>query len=83
VARGQCGGGTRCFGMADFIDIAVDPAGRPWASLVDVCNARCAPDPKLHHDEPIGYLGTLLTGPSLRGGTLAPLAVQGPPVGEG
>lgn len=62
VAYNQCGG-TRCNGMGDFIDIQIDPQGRPWAALVDVCNTDCL---KTHrNDANQGFVGTLTSGPSL------------------
>lgn len=71
LARGLCGG-SRCHGMYDFIDITIDPEGRPWASFVDVCNEACREDPDATHDTPIGMLATILEGPSLRGAARLP-----------
>ena len=78
VARGTCGG-TRCHGVGDFVDLEIDAEGRPWAALVDVCNAACVRDPKVVHDEPAGFVGTLEAGPSLlaAGGALPPLRLPG------
>jgi hypothetical protein len=81
VAIHECGG--RCDGMGDFMDIQMDPSGRPWAALVDVCNEKCeaawATDKAgARHDANMGFVGTLATGPALtaEGGALAAL----PPV---
>lgn len=77
LARGLCGH-TRCHGMNDFIDLTVDPEGRPWAAFVDVCTESCVKDPKVHFDHAVGLAATLVAGPSLRTGDLAPIAP--PPV---
>ncbi len=61
IALGQCGR-IRCGGLVDFISMEVDPEGRPWASMVDVEAGNKA-----------GAI-TLKEGPSLRNGTLTPLA---------
>lgn len=66
VARGVCGR-TRCFGIGDFIHAEVAPDGRPWVAFVDVCTKACVDDAKVQHDDPMGFVGTLLRGPSLRG----------------
>ncbi len=66
LARGLCGQ-TRCHGMNDFIDIVIDGEGRPWAAFVDVCTKGCVTDPDKHYDQSIGLVGTILSGPSLRG----------------
>ena len=81
IARGLCGG-TRCHGMTDFIDVIVDPEGRPWASFVDVCTRDCVTDPEVRWDAAIGFAGTLLTGPALRGDSPALPAIA-PPPGQG
>lgn len=70
----------RCDGMGDFMDIQIDPFGRPWAALVDVCGEKCLssfntdPESALH-DGNKGFVGTLTSGPALltEGGTLLPL----------
>lgn len=66
IARGLCGG-TRCNGMNDFIDMVMDGEGRPWVAFVDVCTEACVTDPEVHADEAIGFVGTLRSGPALRG----------------
>ncbi|MEA3203663.1 MAG: hypothetical protein QOI63_1342, partial [Thermoplasmata archaeon] len=66
LARGLCGG-TRCHGMNDFIDLAIDAEGRPWGAFVDVCTAKCVGDPKTHWDTAEGLVATLRSGPALRG----------------
>lgn len=59
-------GAMRCGGFGDFIDIVIDGDGRPWAALAHN-----------EHDS-AGIVGTLATGPSLRGnGTLEPLPAGG------
>lgn len=63
---GRACGNIRCGGFGDFVDITIDPAGRPWAALAH--NG---------HGEGIdgeGIVGTLKEGPSLRQpGPLDPL----------
>ncbi len=68
LSTGQCGD-TRCGGFGDFIDIAVDPEGRPWAAFAH--NG---------HDGGAGIVGTLLLGPSLLGDVapLSPITLAGP-----
>ncbi|MHB8604160.1 MAG: hypothetical protein ACYDCK_02800 [Thermoplasmatota archaeon] len=66
VSRGQCGN-TRCAGMGDFIDIVVDKVGRPWAAFVDTCTQKCVNDTSVHHDQSVGFVGTLASGPTLHG----------------
>ncbi|HWG90563.1 MAG TPA: sialidase family protein, partial [Candidatus Thermoplasmatota archaeon] len=65
LARGVCGA-TRCDGpesngVGDFIDIVIGPDGRPWAAMVDVCDAGCADGSRTIG---IGIVGTLVTGPA-------------------
>lgn len=69
LARGLCGG-TRCHGMNDFIEIAIDGQGRPWASFVDTCTQKCVTDPKVKSDTVLGMFATLREGPALRGENL-------------
>ncbi len=80
IARGVCGG-ERCWGeeggaLGDFIDVTIDDEGRPWAAFVDVCTEECVTDPTAGNDVGVGFVGTLLEGPSLRGAVsaLPPLA---------
>lgn len=63
-----------CPGMYDYIDLEVAPDGRPWVAMVDVCQARCLATGA--HDQAIGAVGTLASGPSLTrpGEALAPLS---------
>ena len=74
IARGLCGR-TRCHGMNDFIDVEIDAEGRPWAAFVDVCTEACVTDPSVHADKSLGFVGTLVAGPSLlaAAGRLAPI----------
>ena len=78
VARGACGG-RKCVGegggIADFLDVTIDPQGRPWATFVDMCAATCAAGSR--HDSAAALLLTLARGPSLVNGE--PL----PPLGGG
>jgi hypothetical protein len=86
IAIHECGA-TRCDGLYDFIDVTIDPTGRPWASFVDVCLAKCLEDFHAEpltakHDGNVGFAGTLATGPALTaaGGALpafADLATNG------
>ncbi|HEV8361748.1 MAG TPA: sialidase family protein [Candidatus Thermoplasmatota archaeon] len=80
VARGVCGR-TRCHGIYDFIDIVIDPAGRPWAAFDDACTDRCATDPAGATGPNQGFVGTLAAGPALRGAlaALPPLPAVAPP----
>lgn len=56
--------------MGDFLDLVIDPDGRPWAAFVDVCNpASCTSNAGWG----AGLVGTLADGPKLRG-------AAGPPV---
>ena len=63
-------GNVRCGGFGDFIDICIDPEGRPWAALAHNPSGET------------GIVGTFATGPSLRGDLdyLPPLPV-GTPLG--
>lgn len=80
LARGVCGG-QRCGhptppagyrgAMGDFLDLTIDTEGRPWAAFVDVCQGSCIAGGPREGAELT--LATLATGPSLRGGQLAPL----------
>jgi hypothetical protein len=64
--------------MYDFIDIVIDTEGRPWASFQDVCTKACVTDASKPFDAPEGLVGSVLSGPALRGaGTmLAPIQPQ-------
>lgn len=61
--RGRCGP-SRCEpGMMDFIDVAIGPDGRPYASFADVCIDECiAGGP---NNASRSMLATLLEGPLL------------------
>ena len=48
-------GNVRCGGFGDFIDIAIDLEGRPWAALSH------------NPDGDTGIVGTFIAGPALRG----------------
>ena len=76
LARGACA--DRCNGMTDFIDIAIDIEGRPWASFVDVCVAECVTDASVLFDGNLGFAATLVRGPALRGDARE-LSVLAPP----
>jgi hypothetical protein len=76
IARGLCGG-TRCHGMNDFIEVAIDNVGRPWASFVDTCTKTCLTNPSVFSDDARGMFATLRSGPALIGnGTLPALPAQ-------
>lgn len=82
IARGPCGN-TRCGGLGDFIDLTIDPEGRPWAAFADMCRAECLePGAAENAGGTIGFTGTLLQGESLMGplalGKLAALPVPKP-----
>ncbi|MCI0497664.1 MAG: glycoside hydrolase [Thermoplasmata archaeon] len=61
-------GFRRCGGFGDFIDICIDPDGRPWAALAN------------NRYEDAGIVGIYTHGPALRGdiGSLPVLPVGGP-----
>jgi hypothetical protein len=48
-------GSVRCGGFGDFIDVVIDVEGRPWIALAH----------NIYNEEAI--IGTLVTGPALRG----------------
>jgi hypothetical protein len=79
LARGFCGG-SRCHGMNDFIEGAMDKDGRPWFSFVDVCTAACVKDVKMRFDEPVGFVATLQSGPALKGANATLPVIAAPPV---
>jgi hypothetical protein len=74
AGRGLCGR-TRCGGVGDFIDAAIDPDGRPWVAYVDACREACTAGGE-PEGEGMGVMGTLIDGPALRGvaGPLASLS---------
>ena len=74
IARGTCGN-SRCGGLGDFIDMTIDPEGRPWAAFADMCRAACLEANATENDGgTLGFVGTFLQGPSLRSdGTLVRL----------
>lgn len=61
-------GYRRCGGFGDFIDICIDPDGRPWAALSH------------NPSNNMGIVGTFMEGPALRGNfeELPPLPEGGP-----
>ena len=63
IMRGECGI-DRCSVQLDFIDIVIDPDGRPWTSMVD----GCWPPPGDGCGAAIGtgFVGTVVGGPKLR-----------------
>ncbi len=67
LSHGACGN-VRCGGFGDFIDITIDPEGRPWAALAH------------NGHDGAGIVGTLLEGPRLVGdlGPLEPIVLAGP-----
>lgn len=77
------GGDDRCNGMGDFIDLTIDPKGRPWAAFVDVCHETCRV--RNQNESARGAVGTLREGPSLlaSGGALPRLVALplAPPAG--
>jgi hypothetical protein len=82
VARGTCGN-SRCGGLGDFIDMTIDPEGRPWAAFADMCRDDCLdPDATENDGGTVAFTGTLLQGPSLTTGLtlerLDPLPVPKP-----
>ncbi len=67
-------GYRRCGGFGDFIDICIDPEGRPWVAMA---HNPSVDDP----DEGTGIVGTFYEGPALRGDLdyLEPLVAMGGP----
>jgi hypothetical protein len=61
-----------CSGFGDFLDLTVDPDGRPWMALLDSCNEGCGGTDDAANKQ--AAVGTLVQGPSLWGGALPPLA---------
>ncbi len=55
----------RCGGIGDFIDITIDPEGRPWAAFADMCDEACAAN-KTAPGDIRAFVGTFATGASLR-----------------
>jgi hypothetical protein len=68
--RGDCSG--RCAGAGDFLDIALDPDGRPWMALTDVCVEACVTGTANDAGADHGAVGTLASGPSLLDGRSLP-----------
>lgn len=75
LVRGVCGPG-RCPALYDFIDVIVDADGRPWAAFSDACIDACVTDPEEGNNALEGFVGTLESGPSLRGEGMLP-AIHG------
>ena len=64
LVRGTCGP-IRCKAVYDFIDVAIDKAGRAWAAYVDACISTCVEKgPDNQGNE--GVIGTIVGGPRLR-----------------
>ncbi|MGH2805999.1 MAG: sialidase family protein [Actinomycetota bacterium] len=62
LMRGECGA-VRCGVQYDFIDVVIDPDGRPWTAMVDGCPAPGGPC-----GDPLGagVVGTVIGGHRLR-----------------
>lgn len=77
---GQSCWSDRCGGLGDFIDVAIDGEGRPWAAFSDNCDADCAADPSGGNSGGSqGVLGTFTSGRSLRTGEALPSLELGVP----
>lgn len=64
----------RCGGIGDFIDITIDPEGRPWAAFADMCDENCV-NGDIGPGSPVAFVGTFAMGASLHTSLpLAPLA---------
>ncbi len=62
----------RCGGIGDFIDVTIDPEGRPWAAFSDQCNG----EDNACSNNAAAFTQTLKQGRSLRTGLpLTPLGV--------
>ncbi|MEA3137005.1 MAG: hypothetical protein QOC71_1286 [Thermoplasmata archaeon] len=78
IARGVCGN-SRCGGLGDFIDMTVDPEGRPWAAFADMCRADCLKADATENDGgTVGFVGTFLQGYSLATGQPLPRLAELP-----
>ena len=75
LVRGVCGPG-RCPALYDFIDVIIDVDGRPWGAFSDACVDACVTDPEEGNNALAGFVGTLESGPSLRGEGMLP-AIHG------
>jgi hypothetical protein len=64
LVRGTCGP-IRCKGVYDFIDVAIDREGQPWAAYVDICLTTCGEGASGNQGNE-GIVGTMLKGPKLR-----------------
>ncbi|MGH2754249.1 MAG: sialidase family protein [Actinomycetota bacterium] len=64
LVRGTCGP-IRCKAVYDFIDVAIDRQGRPWASYVDACISTCIKEGPANQGNE-GFVGTIVGGPKLR-----------------
>lgn len=64
---------VRCGGIGDFIDVTIDPEGRPWAAFADMCRDACV-DGGEGPGQTVAFVGTFAEGASLRTAQrLAPL----------
>lgn len=71
--RGQSCWSARCGGLGDFIDIAIDLEGRPWAAFSDQCDQECV-EGDSNSGGSRGVAGTFMAGRSLvTGEALVPL----------
>ncbi len=74
IDEGRDCSSARCGGIGDFIDVTIDPEGRPWAAFSDQCTGEegaCG-------NSAAAFTQTLMQGRSLRTG--APLSMLGAPV---
>jgi hypothetical protein len=62
IGRGECSP-VRCGAQGDFIEVVIDPDGRPWTSMVDACPA---PGKVCGSTGGPGFVGTVDGGPKLR-----------------
>jgi hypothetical protein len=62
LMRGECSA-VRCGVQYDFIDVVIDPDGRPWTAMVDGCPA---PGDPCRPPLGAGFVGTVVGGQKLR-----------------
>ena len=55
----------RCKSVYDFIDVAIDKQGQPWAAYVDICLLGCVEGESGNQGNE-GIVGTIVGGPRLR-----------------
>ena len=65
IKRGTCGPG-RCGQVFDFIDVEIDPFGRPWGVFVDACLEECERTGQESASDSQGLVATMIGGTPLK-----------------